>query len=74
MALVLIPLILGFVGAWKAVAKAGYPGLLALLLFVPCLNLIMLLVFGNADWPVLKRLRELEQNRIPPETFKRSES
>jgi hypothetical protein len=42
---------------WKIFAKAGYPGILALLAFVPVLNLIVLIWFAFADWPVLKRAR-----------------
>jgi heme/copper-type cytochrome/quinol oxidase subunit 2 len=42
---------------WKIFAKAGYSGALSLLLLVPIANLIVVVWFAFADWPVLKRLR-----------------
>ena len=59
-----IPVGLVLLGAWKALGKAGYPGWWALLLLVPFLNLAGLLVFGLADWPVLRRVRALEAQAV----------
>jgi hypothetical protein len=42
---------------WKIFSKAGYSGALALLLIVPIVNLILIIWFAFADWPILKRLR-----------------
>lgn len=39
---------------WRIVSKAGFPGALALLAFVPILNLIMLWVFAFVEWPAQK--------------------
>jgi len=50
------------VAAWQIVAKAGYSGAFSLFLFLPLVNLIMLLVFANSDWPVLRELRALLAN------------
>jgi hypothetical protein len=42
---------------WKIFSKAGFSGALSLLLIVPIANLILIIWFAFADWPVLKRLR-----------------
>lgn len=40
---------------WRIFTKAGYPGLIALLVFIPGINLILLYWFAFADWPVERR-------------------
>ena len=40
---------------WRICEKAGYPGLMALLVFIPVVNLIFLYWFAFSDWPSLKR-------------------
>jgi hypothetical protein len=66
LALALVPLLLALVGAWSMFGKAGYPGALAFLVLLPVVGWILLFWFGNADWPLLQRLRKLEQGRLPP--------
>ena len=52
--LLLIILLVIFVWPWwKIFSKAGYPGWLALGMFVPLLNVILIFYFAFADWPVL---------------------
>lgn len=41
--------------AWRILQKAGYPGVLSLLVMVPLLNLVLLWVFAFANWPNAKR-------------------
>lgn len=41
---------------WKIFSKAGYPGVMALVMVVPFLNIIMLFYLGFAEWPVLREL------------------
>jgi hypothetical protein len=53
--------LVSFVVAWKVLGRAGYSRWLTLLLLVPYLNLIAALLFAWADWPVTKRLRDLEE-------------
>jgi hypothetical protein len=69
LAVLFVPALLGFIGTWAMFRKAGYPGALALLLLVPVAGWILLFWFGSADWPVLQRLRGLEQGRGPPAGF-----
>jgi hypothetical protein len=45
---------------WKIFSKAGHPGPLGLLMFVPFLNLIMLCVLAFGEWPIQ---RELEHTK-----------
>ena len=37
---------------WRIVRKAGYPGALSLLTFIPIVNIIMFWVFAFVKWPV----------------------
>jgi hypothetical protein len=43
------------VPCWRIVARAGFPGALALLLWVPLLNLVALWVFAFVPWPARPR-------------------
>lgn len=43
---------LGAVPLWRISRKAGFPGLLGLLMFIPLLNLVLLWVFTFTKWPV----------------------
>jgi hypothetical protein len=43
------------VAVWRIVGKAGYPGVLALLVFIPLVNLIALYVFAFSEWPLERR-------------------
>jgi hypothetical protein len=36
---------------WRICVKAGHPGIMALLMFVPVVNLVFLYWFAFADWP-----------------------
>jgi hypothetical protein len=38
-------------------AKAGFPGALGLLVFVPVANLVLLFFLAFAEWPALRRAR-----------------
>ena len=42
---------------WKIFEKAGYPGVLGLLMLVPIVNFVVLLFLAFSDWPVLRQLR-----------------
>jgi len=53
-------IILGIIIYWRIAQKAGYNGALSLLMFIPLVNLIILLIFAFGEWPIeaeLKRLR-----------------
>ena len=39
---------------WRIFDKAGYPGVMSLLMIVPVLNVIALFFLAFAQWPVLK--------------------
>jgi hypothetical protein len=50
------------VAYWKLFSKAGYPGALGLLLFVPLVNFIVFMYLCFAKWPVLRELEKLRQS------------
>ncbi len=37
--------------AWRIVSRAGFPGVLSLLLLIPLVNLVMIWVFAFVRWP-----------------------
>jgi len=42
-------------------SKAGYCWALGLLMFLPIINIVMLLILAFGDWPVRRELRLLKQ-------------
>ena len=44
---------------WRIATKAGYSGALSLLLFVPLVNLVVILIFAFSEWPIEKKLKAL---------------
>lgn len=63
--LVLLIAICVVVPLWKIYSKAGYPGFLALGLFIPLVNIGLLLFLAFSDWPLHKELRALQQRLAP---------
>ena len=53
--MVLLVMVVPFIALWRIVAKAGYAGAWALLLFIPLVNVIALLVFAFSEWPLERR-------------------
>ncbi|MCK4829182.1 hypothetical protein KA005_76370 [bacterium] len=41
---------------WKIFTKAGFPGWLSLLMFIPIANIIILFYLAFAEWPALKNV------------------
>ena len=42
---------------WRIVSKMGYPGVLSLIVLVPCVNFILLYFLAFTEWPVERRAR-----------------
>jgi hypothetical protein len=59
--------------AWRICAKTGYPGALALLLFCPVLNLLLLYFLALVEWPALRAEREKSTTGIYPDSLKLSD-
>jgi carbon starvation protein CstA len=57
--LVLFILATSIVPAWLIVKKAGYAGPLALLTWIPLVNIIMIWVFALSTWPVERKTGQL---------------
>ena len=45
---------------WKIVGRTGYHPALSLLMFVPLLNLVLLIVLAFQEWPVQRELAALK--------------
>jgi hypothetical protein len=56
--------IIWIVAGLKVLPKAGYSRWLAILLIIPLVNLVMILIFAFADWPVDKELRNYRQGNF----------
>lgn len=48
---------------WKIVSKAGYPGWYALGMLVPCLNLVLIIMFAFVEWPIERELNYLRSQQ-----------
>lgn len=62
----LIALLIMILMVWvycRIFSKTGFCWALGLLMFVPIANIIMLFVLAFADWPILRELRQLKQQR-----------
>ncbi len=51
--IIVIPVAICF-PIWKIIAKAGYPGIFSLCIFIPIINIVMLYWFSFSEWPTLK--------------------
>ncbi len=45
----------------KVFSKAGFSGVLAVVMFVPFLNIALLIYFAFAKWPIQQELERLKQ-------------
>ncbi|QDT26768.1 hypothetical protein Enr10x_20780 [Gimesia panareensis] len=54
--------VLGVVPFWMICSKAGFPGWLSLVMFIPMLNLFLLFFLAFAEWPALKAKEERERS------------
>lgn len=59
--IVVLFLLLPVVIWWRIFSKAGWPGLLSLLMFIPFVNLLLMAVFAFTDWPIERDLRALQR-------------
>lgn len=50
---VLAVLVVSAIPYWLIAQKAGYPGPLSLLMFVPIANIVVIWMFAVAEWPAL---------------------
>jgi len=58
--LVLVGAVVMAVAFWQIFRKAGYPGVLGLLMLVPLVNYGVMLWIAFSEWPAQRRLREAE--------------
>ena len=50
---------------WRIFAKAGYSGARSLWLLVPIANVIIIIMFAFAEWPIYRELNQLRQMARP---------
>ncbi len=55
----LVATVIFLVANWKIATKAGYQGVLSLLMLIPVVNLVIYLMFAFGEWPIERDLREL---------------
>lgn len=67
LAIALGSLILTVLIWWKIFSKAGYSGVMGLLMLVPVVNLIMLLVLAFGRWPIHEELEHLRMYHSRPQ-------
>jgi len=56
--LILLFVIIIVIPFWKIFTKAGYPGVLSLVMFVPLVNIILIYYFAFAKWPAIKETKD----------------
>lgn len=51
---------------WRIVSKTGLPGALSLLLYIPVINIVMVLILAFTKWPIEKEFETLRNvQKIP---------
>jgi uncharacterized membrane protein YhaH (DUF805 family) len=63
---ILVIFVLQLVICWRIASKAGYSGVMSLLMLVPFINFIIILIFAFAEWPIEARLRALTAGGAMP--------
>ena len=56
-------IVLFLVANWKIWSKAGFNGALSLLMLIPLVNIVAVLYFAFAEWPIHRRLAGAEDFR-----------
>jgi len=51
---------------WRIVEKAGYPGVMSLLFFVPVVNFIFVWLAATTEWPIETQLRDRARAGVAP--------
>ena len=49
---------------WKIFQRSGHPGALSLLMLVPVVNLVIILWFAFAEWPIERELKALRNRGV----------
>lgn len=55
----LVAFVLQLVICWRIAVKAGYSGVLSLLMLVPLVNFIVILMFAFMEWPIEAQVRAM---------------
>ncbi len=63
---VLCVILLQIIIAWNIASKAGYSGVLSLLMLVPLVNFVVLLIFAFSEWPIQRELAACRASQTQP--------
>jgi len=61
----LVSIIFSIILYWRVAVKAGYNGLLSLLLFVPLVNFVVIVMFAFSTWPIERELQAYRSGGTP---------
>lgn len=50
---------------WRIATKAGYPGIMSLLVLIPVVNFCVIIYFAFAEWPIETEVRALRNAKQP---------
>ena len=56
-----VPMVMGTVAGWFIFSKAGFPGWISLVFWIPIFGWLIIFYLAFAQWPVLKELEELRK-------------
>jgi hypothetical protein len=48
--------------AWRILTRAGFPGIFALLILVPLVNVVALFAFAFTEWPLERMARRANES------------
>jgi hypothetical protein len=57
---VAVPLVIAWI---KIFSRVGWASWLGVLMFIPLVNIVLMLVLGFKEWPIEKRLKALAETR-----------
>lgn len=59
-------IVIFFLPLWRIISKTGLPGALSLLLYIPVINIVMVLILAFTKWPIEKEFEALKNvQKIP---------
>ena len=64
--IIFAPIVLLYIlSYWKIFSKAGYPGWLGLLQFIPVINIFIIFFLAFSKWPIHQELERIKTGNTP---------
>jgi hypothetical protein len=54
----IVALVVNLIANWRIAEKAGYSGVMSLLMLIPLANVVFFLIFAFSEWPIEARLKQ----------------